>query len=152
MSVLIPGIAAPTNLRFEGEAFILESDVLNICDQVRALNPNLYIVVATNHETHNFTVMENCKDGVQRFVKRYKELDGRVVKDLEVIMGVPFSERIKRLEKENEEFERKWKEDQMDELYERMGRPMWTQLEHDGFVESRGVSFPKRGVTGNGKR
>lgn len=153
MTVLIPGSSVPNNLQFDGQATVVESDVLNIADQVRELNPDLYIVLANppRPDGKNFIVMENCKDGVVRFVKRYETLDGRVVNDLRYMLGVPFSERVKMLEKENEEFERKQKDEQLEELYERMGRPMWTQLEHDGFVDGRSVSFPKRGVAAPGK-
>jgi hypothetical protein len=34
----------------------------------------------------------------------------------------------------------------MEQFYERMGGPMWTELERDGFIQ-RPVSYPKRNAT-----
>lgn len=39
--------------------------------------------------------MEEGADGVTRFVKRYKELDQRVLDDLRYMQSVPFDERLK---------------------------------------------------------
>jgi hypothetical protein len=63
------------------------------------------------------------------------------------IMHVPFEKRLEAAERDEDEHNRKRKEDELDTLYERMGRPMWTQLEHDGFIQ-RGRSYAKGGVYG----
>lgn len=145
MSVIVPGIAAPTNLRVRNKAIVLESDVYNICDRIKELEPSLYIVLDEDRDKP-FVIMQTCWDGVDRFLKDYEVLDPRVLKDIEYMLGVPFEERVKRLERENDEWERKHADEQLEELYERMGGPMWQQLEHDGFIDSRGVSYAKKGV------
>jgi hypothetical protein len=39
------------------------------------------------------------------------------------------------------------REREFEDLYESMGRPMWTDLERCGFIQ-RGSSYAKRGVAG----
>jgi len=63
---------------------------------------------------------------------------------------MPLAERLAKLEKDEYKIEADRKEAQLDDLYERVGRPMWTQLEHDGFIQ-RGVSYPKVGVSKPGQ-
>lgn len=153
MSVIIPGAAAPNNLQFQGVAHVVDSDVYNICDRVKEISPRLHIVVADppRPDGKNFIVMEESKPGDWMCVARYEALDDRVIKHLQELRAVPLQDRLAKLEKEEAEWEKKSQEDAADELYERMGGPMWTQLEKDGFVDSRGVSYAKKGVTHSGK-
>jgi hypothetical protein len=44
--------------------------------------------------------MEQCEDGVIRFVARYAELDQRILDDLRYMLSVPFDERLKKVERE----------------------------------------------------
>lgn len=149
MSVIIPGSARPNNLVYDGAALMLEGDVLNICERVRKeVSEDLFIVIAQPErpDGKNFIVMERTKDG-DKMVKRYEALDSRIIEDLQYMIKVPFEHRIKLLEQENEAYEAAQKEEQLEELYEDVGRRMWTQLEKDGFINTRPVSFPKKGVT-----
>jgi len=78
---------------------IVESDIYNIAERVRQLDPRLVIVVHEDAE-FPFVVMEEGPDGVSRFVKRYKELDQRVIDDLRYMQSVPFDERLKMADRE----------------------------------------------------
>ena len=94
----------PTNLRLDmsGDrhtSAVVGSDLYGIAERVRELDPNLMIVFHEDRE-EPFTVMENCKDGVVRFVARYKELDSRIIDDLRYMLNVPFEERLKKVERE----------------------------------------------------
>lgn len=142
----------PSNLVLpEGTAVTeVESDLYNICDRVKGISPRLSIILADSGEKYAFIVMEHCADGVERLVFKVRELDGRVVKRLEQLMAMPLAARYEELEKQAYRLEQEEHENQMEELYERLGRPMWTQLEHDGFIQ-RGVSYPKTGVAKPGK-
>jgi hypothetical protein len=94
----------PSNLRIDMSGdrrgvMVVDSDLYKIADRIKEIDPNLYIVF---HEKHPqpFTIMENCKDGVSRFVARYEELDQRILDDLRYMLSVPFDERLKRVERE----------------------------------------------------
>lgn len=140
----------PDNLRIpdgRGRTHLVESDVYNICERMREIDRSLFLWVLDPPitfagMTYNFSVTELCEDGQMRLVKRFEELDARILKDLEYMLHVPFEQRIKVAEKIEEEHAAASKAQQLDELYERIGRPMLTQLEHDGFSQ-RSVSYPK---------
>jgi hypothetical protein len=95
--------------------------------------------------------MEHCKDGVERLVFKVAALDARVEKRLHELMHMPLAARLAQIEKDQYRLEAEEKEYELDDLYERVGRPMWTQLEHDGFIQ-RGVSYPKAGVATKGSK
>lgn len=147
MPVIIPSTSRPNNLRLAADVNVevLDSDVYNICERLKEISRELFLVVAADDAKAAFIVMEHCADGVDRKVSQYDELDPRILDHIAKMRAIPFEKRIELLEEENRKFEEQQKEDSLDDLYERMGRPMWTQLEHDGFIESRGVSFPKSG-------
>lgn len=125
---------------------MVESDVFDICNQVKAIDPNLK-VIWFDREDDPYVVMETSADGVERMVCKADALDGRLITKLQYLLHVPFEKRFEEIEKANTAFEAAKAEEQMEELYERVGRPMWTQLEHDGFSQ-RSVSYAKSGVAG----
>jgi hypothetical protein len=137
----------PSNLILPPElrGLSVEGDVYNICERIKEISPALFIQGFTNPE-YPYVIVEKCIDGIERVVLKAKELDGRVIAHLQKLMAKPLSERVREIEINERKLEAEQKEAQLDELYERLGRPMWTQLEHDGFIESRPVSFPKKGV------
>lgn len=149
MSLAVAG--RPTNLRLppDAAAVPVDSDMFNICERVKEISPNLYIILVTDSTDHSFVIMEQAKDGVDYLVFRVSKLDGRVLDKLKYLMAHPLSERLMILEKEEYRLEEERKEREFEELYERVGRPMWTQLEHDGFIQ-RKTSYPKRGVKPSG--
>jgi len=94
----------PSNLKLDVSGdqtamMMVDSDLYNIAERIKEIDPNLYIVYHEKHEKP-FTVMENCTDGVTRFVARYEELDSRVLDHLRYIASVPFDERLKKAEAE----------------------------------------------------
>ncbi len=152
MTLLVPGTSRPTNLHYgEGvQATIVDSDLYGMCDRIREISPDLFIIALSQDDEYAFVIMERCADGVDRLVIKVKELDGRVEHKLRQLLAQPLDSRMDQLEREEYELNEKVHDDEMDELYERMGRPMWAQLEHDGFIQ-RPVSYPKTGVVAPGK-
>lgn len=134
----------PSNLILPPElrGLSVEGDMYNLCERIKDISPNLYINGFVNPE-FPWIVVERCVDGKDRVVCKVKELDARLLDYLRKLMAEPLSERIRLIEKNEYELEKQLLEDQKDELYERIGRPMWTQLEHDGFI-TRPVSYPKK--------
>lgn len=121
----------PSNLRLDmsgnrQKVMMVDSDLYNIAERVKEIDPNLYIVF---HEDHPqpFTIMEDCKDGVCRFVARYEELDQRILDDLRYMLSVPFDERLRvverRIDKANADLE-KPDEEIMDWLATEMRRDL----------------------------
>jgi hypothetical protein len=143
--IVIPGSHRPDNLYLSDDVktAVVESDVYDICHRIAELSPNLYIINAHSSSKHVWIIMEHCKDGVDRPIFRTNELDARVLTKLREMLSYPLAKRIEILEKEAERIAEKQKEEAADELYERMGAPMWKQLEKDGFIQ-RPVSYPKR--------
>jgi hypothetical protein len=124
----------------------VESDVYDICSRIEEISPDLYILVADPPmDGFTYIVMERMRNGSDGLVTRTNALDQRLVDHLRYILKVPISERLALLEKQEYIAEADRKEAEFEELYERLGRPMWSQLEHDGFIQ-RNISYPKRGV------
>lgn len=148
--LVIPGNASPNNLSLpEGtQAIMVESDMYSICDRVKEISSDLFIVLLQDDNKYSYAIMEKCKDGVERLVYKVKELDGRVLDRLRYLMKVPLTERMETLEKEEHRMEKDRKEQEVEELYERMGEPMRWQLQHDGFADRRSFysrDYSKRG-------
>lgn len=154
-NVIVPTGLAPSNLSLPpgNTARFVDSDLYNICERIKQVSPRLQVVLLEDGRgSHTWAIMENCEDGVLRLVKKYRELDGRVITDMQRLLALPFEQRLEQALEEAEEAERKEREREMEALYERLGRPMWTQLEHDGFIETRPKSYPKIGVAAGGRR
>jgi hypothetical protein len=142
-------VEKPNNVRAYRGALVT-SDVFHIAERVREIDPALYVHVLDppvhfDGRVYHFAICELGPDRVERLVFRAEELDSRILKKLEYIRAVPFEKRFAEAEKWEAAELAKRKDDELTALYERMGRPMWTQLEHDGFIQ-RPVSYPKRGV------
>lgn len=148
-SLILPSGAVPTNLHLRGSVTtrFVESDLFDVCKRMSAISRRLYAVEMEEGTDHGYAVMEVCDDGVHRLVFRAKELDGRVIERLQRLMSMPLDERVLECERAQYKLEAEQKENQLDELYERMGRPMLTELDRCGFID-RPVSYPKTGVTG----
>lgn len=149
-TLILPDRMAPSNLHLRPtvKTRFVENDVFDICNRIKAIDPNLYVIELIEGDKAKFAIMERCADGVERLIYRVDELDGRVVERLRYLAAVPLQERLAALEKDEHEFEAERKDNELEELYENLGRDMWQQLEHDGFSGPRGVSYAKRGVTG----
>lgn len=146
----------PTNLHLpeDAHAIPVEGDLYDICGRVAEIGNqhgadlHVNLIVDPNRDEHAFVIFERGPDGHDRKVFRVAELDQRVLTRLHRIMAVPAASRMQAIMREVEAHEAEQKEAELEDLYERMGRPMWTQLEHDGFIETRPVSYPKAGVSG----
>lgn len=150
--LIVPGGYVPTNLRLPPgvEARALDDDMYDICARLREVDSTLYVVVIPEDDKP-FAVMEACADGISRLVFKVEKLDARVIDKLRRLMSLSLHERLDEIEKAEREFERIQHEDELDRLYETMGRPMLTQLAKDGFVDSRPTSYPKLGVAAPGR-
>lgn len=113
----------------------------------------LKIIMLSNPHTgeYDYTIMETCDDGVERLVlkcgpgHRINALDGRVIEKLKWMLKKPLQARIDEFEAWEDEVKAAQRELEKEELYERIGRPMLTDLEKCGFI-TRPVSYPKKGI------
>lgn len=147
MSLALPNSCRPTNLRLRESVQVryVDSDMFDICKRIKEIDERLFIIDLEEGDSHSYAIMETATDGTEMLVTRVKELDERVLEKLRYYAAVPLDHRIRLFDAEAARDRETWLDDQMEELYERMGRPMWTQMEHDGFSQ-RGVSYAKRGV------
>jgi len=74
------------------------------------------------------------------------ELDARVIEKLRYQLAVPLKDRMAKLEREGEAWERQQREEESERLYERIGPEFHRQLERCGFITTRPKSFPKKGI------
>ncbi len=140
----------PDNLH-GGYGTPIDSDVYNICERLAEIDPRLKIhliepPICVGAKVYNFGITEACDDGVERLVFRTDALDARVISHVQYLLKVPFATRFAKAEAIEARREEERQEAEHAKLYETMGGPMLRQLEHDGFIEHRGVSYPKRGV------
>lgn len=97
----------PSNLRIDMSGnrrgiMVVDSDLYKIADRIKEIDPRLMIVYHDGHP-EPFTIMEQCEDGVTRFVARYAELDQRILEDLRYMLHVPFEKRLAIVEREIDE-------------------------------------------------
>lgn len=149
-TLILPDRMAPSNLHLRPsvKTRFVEGDLYDISRRIQELSPNLYILELTEGDKSSFAIMERAKNGVEMLVYKVKELDGRVLERLRYLMAHPLNERLKIIEADEYKLEAQQKEDELEELYENLGAPMLSQLFHDGFIDTRPVSYAKRGVTG----
>lgn len=124
----------------------VDSDVYHIADRLKELDPNLVIYALDEPimqfgRTYNFSIVELCRDGTERLVMRVAELDARIIERCERMLRVPFAKRFEAAEKENEKWEAEQRDNQLNELYEKMGGDMRIQLERCGFTDSWGPKY-----------
>ena len=148
-TLYLPDRSAPSNLHLRPGTGVrlVSSDLYSICERMKEISPNLFAVELDEGDSMCYAIMEDCKDGVVRLFYKVKKLDGRVLDKLREALAMPAAERIRMLEREEYTMEEERKANELENLYETIGRPMWTQLEKDAFID-RPVSYPKPGVTG----
>lgn len=147
--LLLPSGTLPTTIRLRNNirTSVVESDLYDIGRRIQEMHPSVYVLQMDDQDTAAWAVMENCDDGFQRLVFKTQELDQRVLEKLAWIMHVPFEKRLEAAEREEQEHEASRRETELEELYERVGRPMLSQLHHDGFAQ-RSTSYAKGGLYG----
>lgn len=137
----------PTNLRQVGKRNrVVTADLYDVCERVKELDPNLYIVEQENLDggSHQYVIMEHVpKLNRDEIVFKTPYLDQRILDKLDEIRALPFAERADAAIREAEKYAKDAKEHASEELYERMGAPMYNQLHRDGFASGgRNKSFP----------
>ena len=165
-NILLPDGMRPTNLHLVPfkrdpetglpiitKARLVTSDIYMICERVKEISERLYLVeleqTSAEGQKFGFAVMEQCLDGVDRVVCRATKdgLDGRLLEKLRRIMAVDLHTRIAIVERERESWEKAQAEEAADDLWNNVGGPMWIELEKNGFIDSRGVSYRKMNRT-----
>lgn len=151
-TLTLPNGTRPSNLHLSAEmrhAYV-DGDLYNICERIKEIDPRLYIVDLHKSDQFVYAIMEGeCQDGFDHVIFKVRELDDRVLKRLRYLMALPLKVRLAIAEKEEHVFAEQAREAEMEELYERIGRPMWTDMDKCGFIPGgRGVSYPKSGHTG----
>ncbi len=152
--LLLPTGLAPSNLhlRHGVTTTVLTSDTFDICERMKHIDTNLFAVQLVENDTCGYAIMEHCGDGIERLVFRTSALDGRVLEKLRYLMAMPLSERLDKLEADEYEAETARQDEASDELYETLGGPMRHEMARCGFTGPLPESYPKLGVTSNGKR
>lgn len=156
MSLLdLPAGLAPSNLhlRPSARAKFVSGDVLDISKRLAEVSPNLYLVELSEdgRDQAAWCVMEHCADGVQRMVKKYQELDQRMLTDVQRMLSIPLEHRAAAAQADIDAENAKLDDDNLEMRYEQLGHAFRRQLWHDGFIEHRGVSYPTRGVATRGR-
>lgn len=154
-TLLIDGHAVPTNLHLRPgtKVKMVSNDLFNIADRIREISKRLYILELEENSAEGqkfgLAIMERTPDRGDFLVFRLRigDLDARVLDRLRYMMSIDLHTRLAILDKEREKWEKEAEENSLDELYDRIGGPMWLQFEHDGFIESRGVSYNKYNKT-----
>ena len=145
MSVELPFVPSNLVLPAELNGLSVEGDLYNICERIKEISPSLQINGFINPE-YPYVIIERCIDGIDRVVMKAKVLDGRVLDHLRRLMSQPLSERLAEIERNERKFEQDEHERMHEDLFERVGLPMWHRLEKDGFIDQRPISYPKKGV------
>lgn len=95
----------------------------------------------------NFVIVEVDDRGAQHWVTGARELDSRILEHVQMLLTVPYAQRFAEAERLEAKREQAYIDQQLDEALENWGWDFRRQLEHDGFITHRGVSYPKRGVS-----
>lgn len=146
--IALPDGYAPSNLHLRSSVKIryIEGDVFDICQRLAEVSPALFVVELTEGDRAQWAIMEQCRDGVSRLVKKYDELDARMIADVQRMLRIPLEHRAAAIEAEIDAANEKRREDNLEMLYETLGLPMLRMLERCHFIEQRPTSYPKRGV------
>lgn len=126
---------------------IIPGDLYMIADRIHEFDSSLFIAYHPDNERGQYVVMEQCSDGVDRFVIRIKELDGRIIEKLRYMLHIPFEKRFAEAERVEAKLDAELKEAKLDAAFEQIGAPMQRLLYTTGGIDSRRESYPLRGVT-----
>lgn len=142
----------PDNVRGKFGRWVT-ADMFNISQRIREIEEGqrLYIQaldhpIERGEHVWNFVIVEVDESGTERWVTGVESLDGRVIEHVQMLLRVPFAKRLEEAERLEEKRRQDDIDAQLDNALEDWGWGFRRQLEHDGFIEHRGRSFPKRGV------
>lgn len=144
----LPEGTRPSNLHLNPDTDkvrLVSSDLYRICDRIKEISDRLYLVElqrnSSEGEKFGYALMEK-QPNMDYLVFRIAmtDLDGRVLERIRYLMSLGLHERIAICDKEREKWEADKHEDDMEELWETMGGPMYLEMERTGFFQ-RPVSF-----------
>jgi hypothetical protein len=110
----------PENIHVKGgqRLVMVDSDVYNIAERLKEIDPHLKLVLHEGHEKP-WVVVERGLNGVEYFVSRYEELGSHILEHLRYMRAVPLKDRVEKLAREadaaNEKMGR-WDEEKMDKF------------------------------------
>ncbi len=144
-TLMLPSGLAPSNLHLRAsvKATFVESDVFDICHRLAAVSPNLHLwqLEEEGYEDAAWVVTEAVY-GQEQLVKKYAELDARMIEDVQRMRRIPLEHRVAAAQAEIDASEAATKQDALDNMYEEVGQKFLHRLEYDGFVQ-RPVSYHK---------
>lgn len=120
---------------------MVESDLYDICERIKEIDPSLFIVLLDDGDRAAYAVMERCADGVERLVSKHRELDQRVLDKLMYLKSVPFEKRFAQIEAQIDREEAEEREREAEEMYETTGAPMYRELKRCGFITGSSSHF-----------
>lgn len=148
--LLLPNGTIPSNLHLrEGtRTRLVTNDLFHIADRIREISDKLFILELKQDSQEGakfgLAIMEHTPTGDSLvFRVPITDLDSRVIDRLRYIFTVPLHTRLAILDKERDKWEAEQHENEMEKLWDQIGGPMQWQLEHDGFIDGRGVSYRK---------
>ena len=152
-NLMLPEGMAPSNLHLRPSVKVryIDGDLFDICERLAEISTRLFIVELAEGGDCIYAIMEHADNGVAELVIKVKELDARIIEKVEYMLRVPFEHRLAVVDAENAKYEADHHENILEETYDKMGGMFRKQLEHDGFITHRGVSYPKIGVAAPGR-
>jgi hypothetical protein len=134
----------PGNVRGRFGAYVT-NDMFHIAERLQEIDGGtgrLYIQsfddpIEWHGRTYNFAIVEYSPELTppEQLVMRVRELDSRVIQQVERMRQIPFAKRFAEFEKLEAKWEAEDKARQLDELYERMGEPFLRKLEECNFID-----------------
>lgn len=142
----------PDNVRGKFGRWVT-ADMFHIAQRIQEVSRDLFIqeldppVRYNEHDERHYAIIEvDPNTYIERLVTTVAALDARVIDHMQYLLAVPFAQRFEEAEKLEAKRQQEDIDRQLDEALENWGWDFRRQLEHDGFIEHRGISYPKRGV------
>lgn len=136
----------PSNLQTPTLGTLVESDIFDICNRIKEIDPDLTVVANDEGHAHRFSIQHIDKHGNAYLVMTADELDARIINDLQYLLHVPFEQRYAEAEKRERAAELASMEHQRESLYEKLGHQFYVQLDRCGFIQRSDI-LPKRNRT-----
>lgn len=121
----------PDQIRWE-----LDSDTVQWLEHLPGAvedGDRLFVVIHEDHEKP-FCIMEAADDGTAMLVWRTDHLGEDTYTNLRRMRHVPLHKRLDEIEKQEEKDAAAKKQDELDDLWERIGGPMYHDLHRYGFA------------------
>lgn len=124
----------PINMRVDHSgATLVESDVYNICERLREIDPALTVHVNPDGHHFPFSIQHKDKAGNEYLVCGVEALDARVIDKVNHMLRVPFEKRYAEAVRLEDKAREDADKEQWAKFYENMGKRMYWQLANDGF-------------------